>query len=161
MFKSDTITDKKFHQKETFFVVFSLITIVIGVVFLILGIVADHLSEQSDLAKWQHTLAMPIRYIGLIIFAGGVVILLCSLLFFAKQVDRVYEKEKRRKQRLEAMMSDTDDKAETVIVGQDGKIEEKTQTQTIEQDTPVENKPLENSAPNDNLVVDDSLKGDK
>lgn len=128
----------KVSRNELISYVIATIVVVIGLVFLILGIVADNLPVTSELAKAQP--AFPWRYIGLIVIAVGITVYLVTLLIYAKQVDRVYDKEKRRKQRLQAMMSDAKDE-DTFVVNEQGQVEAK-ETKTIEE-TPIENKPVE------------------
>ena len=75
-----------------------------GLAVLILGIVADNLPIDNDFAKSQP--AFPLRYLGLIIFAVGVLVYIATLSIYAKKTDRVLDKEKRRQQRLQAMLNE-------------------------------------------------------
>lgn len=87
---------------------------------MILGLVADNLSVGNTLDLFQQKMAIPLRFVGLIIFACALIFFLIVTLVFAKQVDRVIERETRRKQRLEAMLNDNDSK-ERILV-KDGKV---------------------------------------
>ncbi|MCQ2794237.1 MAG: hypothetical protein MJ207_02620 [Bacilli bacterium] len=150
---------KRFSKQELILTLFAWGVMVVGFVFLILGIVASYLPVDHPLPEAQANFSW--RYLGLIIIASGAVIYLGTLLFFAKQTDRVFEKEKRRKQRLEAMMSDYKDESETVVVGQNGQIEEsKPATTTIAPEAEVNTKPVEeHNTSLDNAVIDAEIKG--
>ncbi|MCQ2792447.1 MAG: hypothetical protein MJ208_02875 [Bacilli bacterium] len=113
----------------------------IGLVFLLLGIIADNLDINSALNKAQAS--FPWRYIGLILILGAVIFALIVLLAYAKRIDRVTDRELRRKQRLSAMMSDLDKKEEIVV--SEGKIVDNTPTnQEVEKEPEVETKPIDN-----------------
>ena len=113
----------------------------IGLVFLLLGIIADNLDINSALNKAQAS--FPWRYIGLILILGAVIFTLIVLLAYAKRIDRVTDRELRRKQRLSAMMSDLDKKEEIVV--SEGKIVDNAPTnQEVEKEPEVETKPIDN-----------------
>jgi len=105
---------KKLSTKEIIFYLIALAAFLTGVIFAILGIVGSHLSVDSYLFKVQIKFSW--RWIGLIIIGCGVIIALITLLISAKKTDRISEREIRRKQRLSAMMSDVEEKEETVVI---------------------------------------------
>jgi len=98
---------------------------VVGLVFLILGIVGSNIDTTMTLAKIQSKFSW--RWIGLIIIGCAVIFALIILLVNARKVDRVTEREQRRKQRLTAMMSDIKKEENTVIV-ENGKLTNPTHT---------------------------------
>lgn len=116
---------KKLPLKELICYSASAFATLVGVVFLILGIVSDNGSTSSTLAKAQANFSW--RWVGLIIIACAFVFALIILLVNARKVDRVTEKELRRKQRLTAMMSDIKKEENTVIV-ENGKLTNPTHT---------------------------------
>lgn len=122
----------KIEKKELRLYIASGLVAIVGVVFLILGIVGSHLSPRSDLYKIQENFSW--RYIGLIIIAASVIFALIVLLYFAKKVDRISDRELRRKQRLSAMMQN--DESEKFVVS-DGKVVQK-QEKKVEEDHTVE-----------------------
>lgn len=108
---------KKLTLKEIVLYSASIIIGLVGIVFTILGIVGAHIPVTSSLAKIQ--IGFSWRWIGLIILAVAVILALITLLVVAKKTDRITEREIRRKQRLSAMMSDIDNKEETVVINKD------------------------------------------
>lgn len=105
----------------------------VGVVFLILGIVGANISQKSTLAKIQENFSW--RWIGLILIGVAVIFALIVLLVSARKVDRVIEREQRRKQRLTAMMSDANKEENTVYV-ENGKLVNPTHTIIDKEDDP-------------------------
>ena len=95
---------------------------VVGLVFIILGIIADNVNYDNPLNQAQ--LNFKFRYIGLIIIASAALIAFVTLLIFARNVDKENEKANRRKQRLNALMSDIKKDENTLIV-ENGVIKEK------------------------------------
>lgn len=129
---------KKLSLKELILYGVSALIALIGLIFLILGIVADNLGVTSSLYKVQS--GFPWRYLGLILIAVAVIFAIIVLSVFAKKVDRISDREARRKQRLSAMMSDIEKQEEIVV--SDGKIVE--ENKKVEEKEPeVETKPIE------------------
>lgn len=103
---------KNLTRKELYFYIGSACGVVIGLVFLIIGIIADHLAVTSALYKMQA--AFPWRYIGLIIVGASIIFAIVVLVLYAKKIDRVSDRELRRKHRLSAMMSDVENKEQII-----------------------------------------------
>lgn len=111
----------------------SIFVSVVGIVFVILGIVGSNISQNSQLAKIQ--LGFNWRWIGLILIGAAVIFALIILLVNAHKSDRIIEKETRRKQRLTAMMSDASKEENTVYVD-NGKLVNPTHTIIDKEDDP-------------------------
>ena len=120
---------KKVSRPERIIYYSSLVASFIGVVFIILGIIGNNLDPKTSLYKIQQAFSW--RYIGLIIIAAALITSLVCLCVNAKKVDRIADRESRRKQRLSAMMSDLDKKEDTIVINE-GKI--------VESNKPVEEK---------------------
>lgn len=116
---------KKLSRSEIICYSVSLFAAVVGLVFLILGIVGSNISVSSTLAKVQANFSW--RWIGLIIIGCAAIFALIILLVNARKVDRVTERELRRKQRLTAMMSDIK-KEENIVTVENGKLTNPTHT---------------------------------
>ena len=129
---------KKLSKKEIILYASSLVVAVVGLVFLLLGVIADNLGIDSPLYKAQAK--FPWRYLGLIIIAVAVIFAIIVLCVYAKKVDRVSDRELRRKQRLSAMMSDIEQKEEIVV--SEGKIVEENKP-VEEKEEEVETKPVD------------------
>lgn len=114
---------KKVSLNELIWYIASIFIMIIGLIFIILGIVGDSLPVDNPLRKVQENFSW--RYIGLIIFAFAVIVFIIVLLIYGKKAERVMDREARRKQRLQAMLSDNEEKKETIIVDEHGKIEHK------------------------------------
>lgn len=134
---------KKLSRQELIPYAISVVAGVVGLVFLLLGIIADNLDVNHPLNKAQAS--FPWRYLGLILIIGAVVIFVTTLLVFAKKIDRKADRELRRKQRLSAMMSDVDKQEEIVV--SDGKIVENQSKPVEEKEPELETKPIENPTP--------------
>lgn len=129
---------KKLSFKELVLYATSAVIALVGLIFLILGVVADNLGIDSPLYKAQG--GFPWRYLGLILISIAVVFAITVLCVFAKKTDRVADREARRKQRLNAMMSDIEKQEEIVV--SDGKIiDEKKVVEEKEEE--VETKPVQ------------------
>jgi len=109
----------KLSFKEIVCYAISVFVAVVGLVFVILGIVGSSIDTSYPLAKIQAKFSW--RWIGLIIIGCAVIFALIVLLVNARKVDRVTERELRRKQRLTAMISDIKKEENTVIV-ENGKL---------------------------------------
>lgn len=129
---------KKLSFKELVLYATSAVIALVGLVFLILGIVADNLGIDSPLYKAQA--GFPWRYLGLIIICVAVIFAITVLCVFAKKTDRVADREARRKQRLNAMMSDIEKQEEIVV--SDGKIVDEKKV-VEEKEEEVETKPVQ------------------
>lgn len=116
---------KKLSRSELICYSISVFVAVAGIVFLILGIVGDNISSSISLAKIQANFSW--RWIGLILMGAAIIFALIILLVNARKVDRITEKEQRRKQRLTAMMSDIKKEENTVVV-ENGKLSNPTHT---------------------------------
>lgn len=166
----------KFSLKELVLYGVSILIALIGLVFLILGIVADNGPVDSELYKAQGSL--PWRYLGFILMGIGAIFAIIVLCVFAKKIDRVTDRELRRKQRLSAMMSDIDKKEEIVvsegkIVNETKKVEEKeaeVETKPVEtpnevkKEEPVINQPVEESKKEEPIInqpTDNKPSGDQ
>lgn len=114
-----------------------------GLVFIILGIIAENGSYESILNQIQ--LYFRFRYFGLILFGAAVLISLVTLLIYARIVDRENEKNIRRKQRLNALMSDAK-KDENTLVVENGVVKEEEKDVTI--DTSKKDEVLDNTINN-------------
>lgn len=99
---------KILSRKEITWYVIAGILAFVGLVFVVFGIVGDHLpvlssdnwvliSENAWLKNWS---GMGYRYWGLILLAAGTAIAVTSLAFFARSGDRDSERAARRAQRL-------------------------------------------------------------
>jgi len=110
---------KKLSFKEIVCYAISIFIAIVGLVFVILGIVGSNIDSSYPLAKVQ--VGFSWRWIGLIIIGSSVIFTLVVLLVNARKVDRITERELRRKQRLTAMMSDIKKEENTVIV-ENGKL---------------------------------------
>ena len=95
-------------RKEIAWYVFSSFLAVVGLTFIVIGIVGDHLpvkssdnwvliSEAAWLSNWSH---MGYRYWGIILLAVGTLIGCTALTMFARSGDRDSERALRRAQRL-------------------------------------------------------------
>ncbi len=150
---------KKLSRKELVLYCSSIVVGIIGFVFLLLGIIADNLGVTSDLYKAQGN--FPWRYLGFIIIGVAVIFAIIVLCVFAKKIDRVTDREIRRKQRLSAMMSDIEKKDEIVV--SDGKIVED-KPKAIEKEEEVDTKPVEElkstSALSDTPVINPANNND-
>lgn len=110
---------KKLSRSEIVCYAISIFVSVVGLVFVILGIVGSNINTSSALAKAQSKFSW--RWIGLIIIGCAVIFALIIMLVNARKVDRITEREQRRKQRLTAMMSDIKKEENTVVV-ENGKL---------------------------------------
>lgn len=128
---------KKLSIKELVLYAISILIALIGLVFLILGIVADNLSVNDPLYLMQAK--FPWRYLGFILISIAVVFAIITLCVFAKKIDRVADRELRRKQRLSAMMSDIE--KEEIVVSEGKIVEEK--KEEVKDEPEVEAKPIE------------------
>ena len=95
-------------RKEIAWYVFASFLAVVGLTFIVIGIVGDHLpvkssdnwvliSEAAWLSNWSH---MGYRYWGIILLAAGTLIGCTALTMFARSGDRDSERALRRAQRL-------------------------------------------------------------
>ena len=95
-------------RKEIAWYVFASFLAVVGLAFIVIGIVGDHLpvkssdnwvliSEAAWLSNWSH---MGYRYWGIILLAAGTLIGCTALTVFARSGDRDSERALRRAQRL-------------------------------------------------------------
>ena len=95
-------------RKEIAWYVFDSFLAVVGLTFIVIGIVGDHLpvkssdnwvliSEAAWLSNWSH---MGYRYWGIILLAAGTLIGCTALTMFARSGDRDSERALRRAQRL-------------------------------------------------------------
>lgn len=128
---------KKLSIKELVLYAISILIALIGLVFLILGIVADNLSVNDPLYLMQAK--FPWRYLGFILISIATVFVIITLCVFAKKIDRVADRELRRKQRLSAMMSDIE--KEEIVVSEGKIVEEK--KEEVKDEPEVEAKPIE------------------
>ena len=98
----------KLKRKEIAWYVISGILAFVGLVFVVFGIVGDHLpvkasdnwviiSEKAWLSNWSH---IGYRVWGIILVAAGALIAAIALTLFAKEGDRDTERAQRRAQRL-------------------------------------------------------------
>ncbi len=98
-------------RKEIAWYVFASFLAVVGLTFIVIGIVGDHLpvkssdnwvliSEAAWLSNWSH---MGYRYWGIILLAAGALIGCTALTMFARSGDRDSERALRRAQRLAAV----------------------------------------------------------
>mgnify|MGYP003304293471 CR=1 FL=1 len=137
---------KKLSRTELILYIVSVVIALVGFVFLLLGVIADNLGVDHPLYLAQAK--FPWRYLGLILIGVAIIFAIIVLCVYAKKVDRVSDRELRRKQRLSAMMSDIEKKEEIVV--SEGKIvDEKPQEDTKEPE--LETKPIDN---NQNLGAD-------
>ena len=101
---------KKLTRKEIAWYVIASIIGVIGLVFLVFGIVGDYFpglyednwiaaSESGWLKNWS---GLGYRYWGIILIAAAAFIAIIALAVFAKEGDRDADRERRRAQRLGA-----------------------------------------------------------
>ena len=112
---------RKFSKKEVVWYVIASLFALIGLVFLVFGIVRDHFpglyednwiaaSENAWLTNWSN---IGYRWWGLILLGIGAFIAIVSLTYFAKEGDRDSERALRRAQRLgqtEVVEADAEDK---------------------------------------------------
>lgn len=89
-------------KEKAWYIITSAVAI-IGLAFVVLGIIGDLLSYGNPLQKVSDSFFLPWRYFGLIILAVAVVVLVLALSINAKKTDRAADKALRRQQRLEAM----------------------------------------------------------
>ncbi len=103
--------DKKTRlaKKELFWYILSGTIALLGIIFIVFGIIGDHLevdtekgnwvieSENAWLSNWSH---MGYRWWGLILLMAGALIAVVSLTLFAREGDRDSERAARRAQRL-------------------------------------------------------------
>lgn len=134
---------KKLSVKELAFYIAAGVIALVGLVFTLLGVIADNLGVNHPLYKAQGN--FPWRYLGLILIGVAVIFAIIVLSVFAKKVDRVTDRELRRKQRLSAMMSDIEKQEEIVV--SDGKIVEEEKKVEEEKEEPIETKPIQPSEP--------------
>ena len=103
----------KLSRFEIVFYTLSGLLFIAGIVFVILGIIADHASPNDPLQNAQNAF-FSFRYFGLILLSSGTVIAVLSLLLFARGAEKRAEREERRKQRLE--MAEKIEKEEVIDV---------------------------------------------
>ncbi|MBO5529693.1 MAG: hypothetical protein J6A47_10355 [Bacilli bacterium] len=101
-------TPKKLSNKEIAWYVVASVIAVVGLVFLVFGIVGDHFpglyednwiaaSENAWIKAWSH---LGYRWWGLILLGVAALVAIISLTAFAKEGDRDSERALRRQQRL-------------------------------------------------------------
>ena len=138
---------KKLSIKELVLYIISALIALIGLIFLILGVVADNLSVNDPLYLAQAN--FPWRYLGFILIGIAVIFAIIVLCVFAKKIDRVADRELRRKQRLSAMMSDIE--KEEIVVSEGKIVEEK--HEEVKSEPEIEVKPVVNEAKKEEPVI--------
>ena len=103
----------KISAKEKAWYICSITVAVVGLTFLVLGLVGDLLPYGNLIQEASDKFFMPWRYFGLIILAVGVVVLILALSINAKKTDRAADRALRRQQRLEALKAEPEQTEET------------------------------------------------
>lgn len=82
----------------------------LGLLSIVFGIIGYHMSGSNGtnfVLEFEEKIRFELRYIGLILIGGALVIAIGVLLFYAKKADREVEKKIRREQRLAAQTNKT------------------------------------------------------
>ena len=101
---------KKVTNKEFIWYAVCGLIIFLGLVAVVFGIIGYHMASPSGhnfIEAFETKIKFELRYLGLILIAAGVAILIVVLLFNAKKADREVEKKIRREQRIAAQSSNT------------------------------------------------------
>ena len=101
---------KKVTTKEFIWYLACGLIIFLGLICVVFGIIGYHMSSASGanfIETFETKIKFELRYLGLILIAGGVVLSVVVLLFNAKKADREVEKKIRREQRIAAQNSKT------------------------------------------------------
>ena len=94
---------KKVTTKEFIWYLACGLIIFLGLICVVFGIIGYHMSSASGanfIETFETKIKFELRYLGLILIAGGVVLSVVVLLFNAKKADREVEKQQRRAARL-------------------------------------------------------------
>ena len=92
----------------------------IGLVAIIFGILGYHMPSQLNFVEeLEEKMNFELRFLGLILIAGAVVLSIIVLLFNAKKADREIEKKVRREQRIAAQNSNNIEVKQAVEVIQE------------------------------------------
>ena len=99
---------KKVTNKEFIWYLVCSFIAFIGVVAVVFGILGYHMPSQLNFVEeLEGKMNFELRFLGLILIAGAVVLSIGVLLFNAKKADREVEKKIRREQRIAAQNSKT------------------------------------------------------
>ena len=111
---------KKVTNKEFIWYLACGLIAFIGVVTVVFGILGYHMPSQLNFVEeLEEKMKFELRFLGLILIAGAVVLSIIVLLFNAKKADREIEKKVRREQRIAAQNSKTIEVKQAVEVIQE------------------------------------------
>ena len=111
---------KKVTNKEFIWYLACGLIAFIGVVAVVFGILGYHMPSQLNFVEeLEEKMKFELRFLGLILIAGAVVLSIIVLLFNAKKADREIEKKVRREQRIAAQNSKTIEVKQAVEVIQE------------------------------------------
>ena len=111
---------KKVTNKEFIWYLACGLIAFLGVVAVVFGILGYHMPSQLNFVEeLEEKMNFELRFLGLILIAGAVVLSIIVLLFNAKKADREIEKKVRREQRIAAQNSKTIEVKQAVEVIQE------------------------------------------
>ena len=111
---------KKVTNKEFIWYLSCGLIAFLGVVAVVFGILGYHMPSQLNFVEeLEEKMNFELRFLGLILIAGAVVLSIIVLLFNAKKADREIEKKVRREQRIAAQNSNNIEVKQAVEVIQE------------------------------------------
>ena len=111
---------KKVTNKEFIWYLACGLIAFLGVVAVVFGILGYHMPSQLNFVEeLEEKMNFELRFLGLILIAGAVVLSIIVLLFNAKKADREIEKKVRREQRIAAQNSNNIEVKQAVEVIQE------------------------------------------
>ena len=111
---------KKVTNKEFIWYLACGLIAFLGIVAIVFGILGYHMPSQLNFVEeLEEKMNFELRFLGLILIAGAVVLSIIVLLFNAKKADREIEKKVRREQRIAAQNSNNIEVKQAVEVIQE------------------------------------------